>query len=138
MIPVLRNAVARRRGQTMVEYALLLTAVSLSCLLALHNYGDEIGAILRASQARIAAVHLEVGRHDRRATAAGASSDRGPGRDRVSEGDRRNEAPLLPKTEAASPFGRMRTQAGVGPLRPAGALWARFAACNGCTRGRAR
>ena len=138
MIAVLRNAVARRRGQTMVEYALLLTAVSLSCLLALHDYGDEIGAILRASQARIAAVHLEVGRHDRRATAPLPPGDRRSGGERVPDDDRGGETPLLPKTERASPFGRMRTHAGVGPLRPAGALWARFAACNGCPRGRAR
>ena len=119
----------------MVEYALLLTAVSLSCLLALKNYGDEIGAILRASQARIAAVHLEVGRHDRRATAPGADGRAEDGR---SSDAPRAEKPLPQRTEAASPFGRMRTQAGVGGLRPAGALWARFAACNGCAGPRAR
>jgi hypothetical protein len=121
----------------MVEYALLLTAISLSCLLALHNYGDEIGAVLRASQARIAAVHLELGRHDRRA-AAREAADPAPEDGKTPDHDARAEAPLPRTPETASAFGRMRTHAGVGALRAGGALWARFAACGRCPRTRTR
>ena len=143
MILVLRRAVARRHGQTMVEYVLLMTAVSLSCLLALHNYGDEIGSIMRTSQARIAAVHLDVGRRDRHAPARGAAelpaADEDAARPEGSPpGSPRTEGALPRKSDAASPFGRMRTHAGVGGLRAGGALWARFAACDGCPGERPR
>jgi Flp pilus assembly pilin Flp len=140
MILVLRKAVARRHGQTMVEYVLLMTAISLSCLLALHNYGEEIGSILRTSQARIAAVHLNLGRHDRRAPAHGAAELPAADEDATQpegspqDGSSRTEGALPRKSDPASPFGRMRTHAGVGALRAGGALWARFAACDRCPR----